>query len=69
MAVRTAPRTGPLVCLTLQLRQCLCRENEKWGASDPMDEFQNIRERLIKLEALFARGATAGERAAAGAHF
>jgi hypothetical protein len=27
----------------------------------------DIRERLVKLEALFARGATAGERAAAGA--
>lgn len=32
-----------------------------------MGEFQDIRERLTKLEALFARGATAGERAAAGA--
>ena len=28
---------------------------------------EDIRERLTKLEALFARGATAGERAAAGA--
>jgi len=28
---------------------------------------QDIRERLAKIEALFARGATAGERAAAGA--
>ncbi|MFV1878638.1 hypothetical protein [Nioella sp.] len=28
---------------------------------------QDIREKLAKLEALFARGATAGERAAAGA--
>ena len=28
---------------------------------------QNIRDRLAKLEALFARGATEGERAAAGA--
>ena len=28
---------------------------------------QDIRERLVKLEALFARGATEGERAAAGA--
>ncbi|MGI3187462.1 hypothetical protein [Nioella aestuarii] len=28
---------------------------------------QDIREKLTKLEALFARGATAGERAAAGA--
>lgn len=32
-----------------------------------MKEHQDIRERLAKLEALFARGATAGERAAAGA--
>ena len=32
-----------------------------------MGEFQDIRERLTKLEALFARGATEGERAAAGA--
>jgi hypothetical protein len=32
-----------------------------------MNEHQDIRERLAKLEALFARGATAGERAAAGA--
>ena len=32
-----------------------------------MGEFQDIREKLSKLEALFARGATAGERAAAGA--
>jgi hypothetical protein len=30
-----------------------------------MGEFQDIREKLSKLEALFARGATAGERAAA----
>ncbi len=32
-----------------------------------MSEHQDIRERLAKLEALFARGATAGERTAAGA--
>lgn len=32
-----------------------------------MRDHQDIRERLAKLEALFARGATAGERAAAGA--
>jgi len=32
-----------------------------------MGEHRDIRERLAKLEALFARGATAGERAAAGA--
>jgi hypothetical protein len=32
-----------------------------------MVEHRDIRERLAKLEALFARGATAGERAAAGA--
>lgn len=32
-----------------------------------MGEHQDIRERLAKLEALFARGATPGERAAAGA--
>lgn len=32
-----------------------------------MGEHQDIRERLAKLEALFARGATAGERTAAGA--
>jgi hypothetical protein len=32
-----------------------------------MREQQDIRDRLAKLEALFARGATAGERAAAGA--
>ena len=37
------------------------------GCFGPMGEFQDIRERLTKLEALFARGATAGERAAAGA--
>lgn len=32
----------------------------------PMAENKDIREKLEKLEALFARGATAGERAAAG---
>ena len=32
-----------------------------------MRDHGDIRERLAKLEALFARGATAGERAAAGA--
>jgi hypothetical protein len=32
-----------------------------------MRDREDIRERLAKLEALFARGATAGERAAAGA--
>lgn len=32
-----------------------------------MRDQQDIRERLAKLEALFSRGATAGERAAAGA--
>jgi len=32
-----------------------------------MADDQDIREKLAKLEALFARGATAGERAAAGA--
>ena len=32
-----------------------------------MRDQQDIRERLAKLEALFARGATEGERAAAGA--
>lgn len=32
-----------------------------------MNQHQDIRDRLAKLEALFARGATAGERAAAGA--
>jgi hypothetical protein len=31
-----------------------------------MQEAENIRDRLAKLEALFARGSTAGERAAAG---
>ena len=32
-----------------------------------MNDHNDIRERLTKLEALFSRGATAGERAAAGA--
>ncbi|MGL4438388.1 MAG: hypothetical protein ACRCUE_03890, partial [Bosea sp. (in: a-proteobacteria)] len=32
-----------------------------------MRDQDNIREKLAKLEALFSRGATAGERAAAGA--
>lgn len=32
-----------------------------------MADDKDIREKLAKLEALFARGATAGERAAAGA--
>jgi hypothetical protein len=32
-----------------------------------MNNHQDIRDKLIKLEALFARGATPGERAAAGA--
>ena len=32
-----------------------------------MSDDRDIREKLAKLEALFARGATAGERAAAGA--
>jgi hypothetical protein len=38
----------------------------KQGA-DAMRDNGDIRERLAKIEALFARGATAGERAAAGA--
>ena len=38
----------------------------KWK-EPPMAANGDIREKLAKLEALFARGATAGERAAAGA--
>lgn len=37
------------------------------SAGDDVRHQADIRERLEKLEALFARGATAGERAAAGA--
>ena len=40
------------------------------GSAKPgglMSDDRDIREKLAKLEALFARGATAGERAAAGA--
>jgi len=42
-----------------------CLDRNKW--TDRMRDQGDIRERLSKLEALFARGATAGERAAAGA--
>lgn len=40
---------------------------ERVGRADGMQGGRDIRDRLAKLEALFARGATDGERAAAGA--
>ncbi|MBW6496102.1 MAG: hypothetical protein K0B16_16400 [Burkholderiaceae bacterium] len=52
--------------IDLLRRQCFTPDLENLGAAT-MNNHEDIRDKLAKLEALFARGATAGERAAAGA--
>lgn len=51
--------------LTGAVGDALCPQDE--AGADAMRDNGDIRERPAKIEALFARGATAGERAAAGA--